>query len=95
MRVKPILSRMRVKAFDFDGRRVVLTFDKRAKIEPERIVDLVNRFPDRIHFTPGFRLKIELNGEENVYKVVRGLFEEFNRGENEPQGLDLSAISIG
>ena len=95
MRVKPILSRMRVKAFDFDGRRVVLTFEKRAKIEPERIVDLVNRFPTRIHFTPDFRLKIELNGEENVYKVVRGLFEEFNRGENEPQGLDLSAISIG
>lgn len=95
MRVKPILSRMGVKAFDFDGKRVVLTFDKAARIEPKTIVDLASRFPDRIRFTPDFRLKVRLNGEQDVYKVVRGLFEELKGTKNEPERRHASAICFG
>ncbi len=95
MRVKSLLSRMRVKAFDFDGKRVVLSFDRSARIEPEIIVDLATRFPDRIRFTPDFRVKVQLNSEEDVYEAVRGLAEKFNESEKKGQPLDTAAFPMG
>jgi transcription-repair coupling factor (superfamily II helicase) len=95
MRVKPILSRMRVTAFDFDGKRFVLTFDKGARIEPKKIVALATRFPDRIRFTPDFRLKVQLNEEESVFEAMRRLSEEFNQDKKKQQLPDTSDFSIG
>jgi transcription-repair coupling factor (superfamily II helicase) len=95
MRVKPILSRMRVTAFDFDGKRFVLTFDKGARIEPKKIVALATRFPDRIRFTPDFRLKVQLNEEESVFEAMRRLSEEFNQDKKKQQLPDTTDFSIG
>jgi transcription-repair coupling factor (superfamily II helicase) len=95
MRVKPMLSRMWVKAFDFDGKRIVLTFDRGARIEPKRIVDLATLFPDRIRFTPDFKLRIDLSGEKDVYEAVRGLADRLSRKKDEPKSLETSAISAG
>jgi transcription-repair coupling factor (superfamily II helicase) len=95
MRVKPILKQMRVRAFDFNEKRVVLTFDRSSKVEPSRILDLVTGWPDRVRFTPDFRLKVELKGEEDVYQVVSQVFEELGRKDREPKGLHTSALSIG
>jgi len=85
---------MRVKAFDFDGKRIVLTFDKRAKIEPNRIVNFVSRSPDRIRFSPGFRLRIRLNEGENMEMVVRDLCGELISGRKDLQDLQVSDVSI-
>jgi len=95
MRVKPLLSRMRVKALDFDGKRAVLTFDKSARIEPKRIVDLIERSPDRIRFTPGLRLTIHLDREEPIDGVLRDLFQELIGNGNEPEEPKTRAISLG
>ncbi len=95
MRIKPLLGRMWVRAFDFDGQRVVLTFDRGSRIEPQRIVDLANRAAERVKFAPDFRLKIQLKEGENPYEAMRSLCEELTRSGEEPQGLRSSAISIG
>ncbi len=95
VRVKPILGRMGVKAFDFDGKRASLTFDKGATIEPKRIVRLANRAPDRVRFTPDFKLKIRLDPQEDAHTVVKTLFEELNRGTNESQSPNASTASTG
>jgi len=95
MRVKPFLSQMRVKAFDFDGKRVVLTFDKSSRIEPKRIVELASRCPDRIRFTPGFSLKVQLNKAENVNQAVGSLVDELSCSTNKPQDRGTSGIPIG
>jgi len=95
MRVKPILSRMRVKAFQFDGKQVALAFDRSAKIEPDRIVGLVTRSPDRVRFTPDFRLKVQLGRGEDIVKMMRNLFEELSREPKQPQPLDGRALPAG
>jgi len=95
LRVKPILGRMGVRAFDFDGKRVTLTFDKGSKVEPKRIVGLADRAPDRVRFTPDFRLKVRLDHQEDAHMVVRNLFEQLNRGTNKPQSLNASTASTG
>jgi transcription-repair coupling factor (superfamily II helicase) len=95
MRVKPVLSRMGVKAFDSDGRRAVLTFDRRARIEPSRMVDLINRHPDRLKFSPGLKLTVHLKRGETADILVNGLFEELvtSRGESQTP-RDTSSLSL-
>ncbi len=95
MRVKPMLSYMGVKVFDYDGKRAVLTFDKGTKVEPERIVDLAHRASDRIRFTPDFKLKVQLSSEENAYEVVRGLFVDLGYEGKQPQNAAASALPEG
>jgi len=85
MRIKPILSHLRVRLFDFNGKRVALSFDKNAKIDPERIVDLAHRFPDRIRFTPDLKLRVQLDQKENVHEVIQGLWKELGLGGKEAQ----------
>jgi transcription-repair coupling factor (superfamily II helicase) len=95
MRVKPLLSRMRAKAFDFNGKRIALTFDSRAKADPGRVVDLVTRFPDRIRLTPDHRLIIRLDRGMNLHQVVKTLSEELGSdGETAPPS-GASSISLG
>jgi transcription-repair coupling factor (superfamily II helicase) len=94
MRVKPMLSRMRVKTLDFDGKHAFLTFDKSTKIEPKRLVDLIQHASDRIHFTPGFRLKIHLQPGETIDRVIRRLFERLTDGTSKPERPKAQAVSM-
>jgi transcription-repair coupling factor (superfamily II helicase) len=75
MRIKPLLGQMRVKVFDFNGKRIVLTLDRSTKIEPARIVDLANRSPDCVRFTPGFSLRVKLREGGDINQMIRNLFE--------------------
>jgi hypothetical protein len=58
-------------------------------------VALVTRFPDRIRFTPDFRLKVQLNEEESVFEAMRRLSEEFNQDKKKQQLPDTADFSIG
>jgi len=95
MRVRPLLSRMGVRTFDFDGRRVVLGFEKAARIEPGAIVALARRFPDRVRFSPDLRLRIELDGEKDVHEVVKNLLGQLKIQEDRPGDVDISSIGLG
>jgi transcription-repair coupling factor (superfamily II helicase) len=95
LRVKPFLSRMRVRAFDFDGKRLVFAFDRDTKIEPQKIVNLVNRSPDQVRFTPDFKLKIQLDQGESVHELVQNLLEELIGGRNEKKSLSTSTLATG
>ncbi len=91
MRIKPILTHLRVRLFDFNGKRVALSFDKNAKVDPESIVDLAHRFPDRIRFTPDFNLRVQLDQKEDVHEVIQGLWKELGRGGKKAQRRSTSA----
>ncbi len=90
MSVKPILSHLRVRSFDFNGKRMVLSFDRKAKIEPTKIVDLAHRCPDRIRFGPDFRLKVQLDQREKVQEAILSLVEELGPVGYETKGLSDS-----
>jgi transcription-repair coupling factor (superfamily II helicase) len=60
MKLKQLLTRLRVRKLDLSEERAVITFDNSTNISPQEIVGLVQRNSHRFKFTPGLELILSL-----------------------------------
>jgi transcription-repair coupling factor (superfamily II helicase) len=56
MKLKQLLTRLRVRKLDLTEERTVIAFDESSEISPQGIVGLVQENNDRFQFTPNFEL---------------------------------------
>lgn len=59
IKVKILLTRLSIKKFEETPSQLVLTFDERTHVSPQRIVEFVHRGKGKYRFTPDFKLAIE------------------------------------
>jgi transcription-repair coupling factor (superfamily II helicase) len=64
MKLKQLLTRLRVRKLNLSGERAVIAFDESSEMCPQGIISLVQENSDRFQFTPSFELILSLgNGE--------------------------------
>lgn len=66
IKVKLILTRLRIKKLEETPSQLVLTFDETTLVSPDRVVNLINQGEGRYRLTPDSKLVIE--GWENLKK---------------------------
>jgi len=66
IKVKLILTRLRIKKLEETPSQLVLTFDETTRVSPQRVVNLVNQSEGRYRLTPDSKLVME--GLENLKK---------------------------
>ncbi len=64
MKLKQLLTRLRVRKLNLSMERAVIAFDESSEISPEGIVSLVQENSDRIQFTPRFELVLSIGKGE-------------------------------
>ncbi len=73
MRLRIDLKRLKVEQAEYDGRRLVLAFHASTPVPPQRILDKLKNEAERYHFTPDYRLTIQLGklGTGEVLPAVK------------------------
>jgi transcription-repair coupling factor (superfamily II helicase) len=64
-----------IRDLAFDGKELVLTFDPRTKVSPERLVRMAAREPKRYRLTPDQRLKVRVENRDRVVQEAKALLE--------------------
>ena len=59
IKVKILLTRLSIKRFEETPSQLILTFDERSRISPQRIIDFVHQGKGQYRFTPDSKLVIE------------------------------------
>jgi transcription-repair coupling factor (superfamily II helicase) len=60
MRLRLQLKARLIREIEFDGRRLLFTFQQKTPVSPDTIITLISRHPKKYKFTPDYRLTIEL-----------------------------------
>ena len=69
MKFKLFLKRTGVRRIGADRDRVILSFDSRSPIDPQRIVQAIEKGVGRIDFTPDQRLRLRLKGKNWIERM--------------------------
>ena len=77
MKLKQLLTRLRVRKLDLSEERAVIAFDNSSNIAPQGIVGLVQRNSDRFKFTPSLELvlSLEKGGWEETFAETKSTLE--------------------
>ncbi len=59
IKVKIILTKLSIQKFEETSSRLILTFDEKTKVSPQKVLDLITRGEGRYRLTPDSRLIIE------------------------------------
>ncbi len=77
MKLRIQLRKLLVKEAEFDGRRLVFSFHEQTPVSPDAIIGLIRQQPKTYHFTPDFRLSVELTDTtfEGVLAAARNVLK--------------------
>jgi transcription-repair coupling factor (superfamily II helicase) len=78
MKLRQLLTRLRVTKLNLSGERAVIAFDESSEISPQGIVGLVQENSDRFQFTPSFELILSIGkgrGQE-IFGKTKSTLEE-------------------
>ncbi len=77
MKLKQLLTRLRVRKLDLSEERAVIAFDDSSDISPQGIVGLVQRNSDRFKFTPSLELVLSIGkgGWEETFAETKSTLE--------------------
>ncbi len=78
MKIRRALVALRATAFDYTGRELVLAFDEKPRVDPERVLALLQADPAAYRVTPDNRV-IWLTGPLPPERVLPGAWELLNR----------------
>jgi transcription-repair coupling factor (superfamily II helicase) len=78
MKLRLLLTRLRVRKLNLSAERTVVAFDDSAEISPQSIVDLVQGKSDQLQFTPSLELILSMGkeGEEEAFWQTKSTLEE-------------------
>jgi transcription-repair coupling factor (superfamily II helicase) len=94
MKLKQLLTRLRVKKLDLSEKRAVIAFDESSNISPQEIVGLVQRNSDRFTFTPSFELIVSTAkaGWEEALAETKSTLERLTRYA-QPREIQSSSLT--
>ena len=78
MKLKQLLTRLRVRKLNLSEERAVIAFDDSSEISPQGIVGLVQENKDRYQFTPSFELILSMDkgGWQEALGKTKNTLEE-------------------
>ena len=81
MKLRLLLTRLRVRKLNLSGERAVISFDDSAQISPQSIIDLVQGKNDRLQFTPSLELILSMEREDEgeSFKQTKSILEELSQ----------------
>jgi len=81
MKLKQLLTRLRVKKLNLSEERAVIAFDESSEISPQGIVGLVQENSDRFQFTPNFELILSIGkgGWHEALGKTKSTLEELSQ----------------
>ena len=79
IQTKILLKKLMIKRLDFKGREVILSFDKAAKIPPDKMVRIISQNQDKIKLTPDLKLFLSLVNPSPhlILRETRNFLEKF------------------
>ena len=78
MKIRRALVALRATAFDYTGRELVLAFDEKPRVDPERVLELLRADPGAYRVTPDNRV-IWVTGPLPPERVLPQAWELLNR----------------
>ncbi|HKL48742.1 MAG TPA: TRCF domain-containing protein, partial [Desulfuromonadales bacterium] len=75
MRLRINMKRLKIEQAEYDGRQLVLAFHASTPVPPERILERLKTADGRYHFTPDYRLTVQL-GKLAVEEVLPAVKKE-------------------
>ncbi len=81
MKLKQLLTRLRVRKLNLSEERAVIAFDESSEISPQGIVGLVQENSDRFQFTPNFELILSIGkgGWHEALGKTKSTLEELSQ----------------
>ena len=73
--LKRKLQKLGVRDLSFDGKDLVLMFDPRTRVNPERLVRMAAKEPKRYKLTPEQRFKMRVTSREAIVSEAKALLE--------------------
>jgi transcription-repair coupling factor (superfamily II helicase) len=75
LRLRRKLQKLLIRDLSFDGKDLVLTFDPRTKVDPQRLLFLSGREPKKYRLAGENKFKMRVPDREKVLSQAQGLLE--------------------
>jgi transcription-repair coupling factor (superfamily II helicase) len=73
LKLRRWMQKLLIRDLSFDGKDLVVSFDPRTKVSPERLVRMAAKEPKRWKLTPDNKLKARVSDRSKVLEEAKGL----------------------